>query len=104
MRYLTTPDDRDYASERSDRAEAEARDRNDHKRDLSPLDYAGEIDMLRRALDGDLTGYTPAGVATMRGRLDWLRGLTVPMFTEARSVVREANKEADRLLGRRGSR
>ncbi len=84
--YLATADDRDHAAARADRATAEAQHRHDATRDLAPTDYTAEIDMLRRALAGDLTGYTPAGIATMRGRLDWLRGLTMVAVTEKRAA------------------
>jgi len=85
--YLDTELDAEARTQRADRATAEARARNDATRDLSPPDYTDEIDMLRRALAGDLTGYTPAGVATMRGRLDWLRGLTVVAVTDRRAAA-----------------
>ena len=45
---------------------------NDARRKASSTDHTDEIEMLRRALRGDLSGYTPTGVRTMRARLEVL--------------------------------
>ena len=45
---------------------------NDARRKASSADHSDEIEMLRRALRGDLSGYTPTGVRTMRARLEVL--------------------------------
>ena len=45
---------------------------NDASRKASPSDHSDEIEMLSKALRGDLSDYTPAGVRTMRARLEIL--------------------------------
>ena len=42
---------------------------NDASRKASSADHSDEVEMLERALRGDLSGYTPTGVRTMRARL-----------------------------------
>jgi hypothetical protein len=46
--------------------------RNDAHRKASSSDHSDEIEMLSKALRGDLSDYTPAGVRTMRARLEVL--------------------------------
>ena len=46
--------------------------RNDAHRKASSSDHSDEIAMLQKALRGDLSGYTPHGVRTMRARLEVL--------------------------------
>lgn len=86
MQPLTTSDDIAYAAAIRDRDIAAARHRNDAMRGVT-RDDAGEIAMLERALSGDLSTYSAAGIATMRGRVAVLReaekqhaGLTVPVL------------------------
>ena len=45
---------------------------NDTHRKASSADHTDEIEMLSKALRGDLSGYTPHGVRTMRARLEVL--------------------------------
>ena len=46
--------------------------RNDAHRKASSADHSDEIEMLSKALRGDLSGYTTHGVCTMRARLEAL--------------------------------
>ena len=45
---------------------------NDARRKASSADHTDEIEMLREALRGDLSGYTATGIRTMRARLEVL--------------------------------
>ena len=55
-----------------DAAFGAAQCRNDNERQASSADHSDEIEMLRRALHGDLSAYSPAGIQTMRLRLQAL--------------------------------
>ena len=47
--------------------------RNDRRRKASSVDHSDEIEPLQRALDGDLSCYSAAGIQTMKERIDALR-------------------------------
>lgn len=49
-----------------------AQSRNDNERHSSSTNHSDEIEMLMRALRGDLSAYSPAGIQTMRLRLQAL--------------------------------
>jgi hypothetical protein len=67
-----TADDAEYRAAIQDAATESARYRNDALRRLETR-TDDEIAMLERALAGDLSPYTPAGVRTMQTRLVYLR-------------------------------
>ena len=46
--------------------------RNDNERQVNSTDHSDEIEMLMSALRGDLSAYSPAGIQTMRLRLQAL--------------------------------
>jgi hypothetical protein len=48
------------------------RDRQDWLRKCSDMNASDEIEMLDRALHGDLSPYSPEGIITMSVRLAWL--------------------------------
>ena len=68
-----TADDADYRAAIQDAATAKAQHRNDARRGWKTDTDADEIEGLARALAGDLSVYTPAGIRTMRTRLAWLQ-------------------------------
>ena len=45
---------------------------HDQRRGQSSMDHTDEIEMLDRALKGDLSPYSPQGLLTMSTRLAWL--------------------------------
>lgn len=61
------------ADEAFDAAFDAAQQRNDAWRTASSADHSDEIEMLERALCGDLSGCTPRGVRVMRDRLLFLK-------------------------------
>jgi len=69
---LRTADDAEYRAAIQDAATESARHRNDALRRLETRTDE-EIAMLARALAGDLSVYTAAGVRTMQTRLLYLR-------------------------------
>ena len=78
MNPYTTEYDAEARARRQDAATERAQHRNDARRGWKTDTDADEIEGLARALAGDLSVYTAAGVRTMRARRDYLlaaRGL-----------------------------
>ena len=69
---LRTADDADYRAAIQDAATEAAQHRNDARRGWKTDTDADEIEGLARALAGDLSVYTAAGVRAMQTRLAWL--------------------------------